>query len=327
MGSAGTGEHPHPPTGELMSNLEHGGQPVVGMHLPTKKFSILRSIRENKRSQGLFLISPAILYLLVFLIIPSILVILLSFMTRGPYGNVVYRFNVDNYLRLIDSLYLRILWFSLVVAGMTTVFTILIGYPLAYYIARSPVNQRPILLFLILLPFWTNFIIRIYAWIMILRTEGLLNTFLQNLGLIHLPLDLLYTPTAVLIGMVYEFLPFMVLPLYTSLEKIELSQLEAAADLGARPFRAFWRITLPLSFPGMIAGSILVFIPAMGMFVVPDLMGGAKTILVGNLIRNQFLVARDWPFGASASMLLLLLTLAFTLFYTRRAGLAEDLLV
>jgi len=154
-----------------------------------------------------------------------------------------------------------------------------------------------------------------------------LNTFLLKLGIIQLPLEILYTPTAVLIAMVYEFLPFMVLPLYTSLEKIEPAQLEAAADLGARPYRAFLRVTLPLSVPGIIAGTILVFIPAMGMFVVPDLMGGAKTILVGNLIRNQFLTARDWPFGSAASMLLLILTLIFTLFYTRRAGFGEELLV
>jgi spermidine/putrescine transport system permease protein len=180
---------------------------------------------------------------------------------------------------------------------------------------------------LILVPFWTNFIIRIYAWIMILRTEGLLNSLLLNLGIIKVPLDILYTPTAVLIGMVYEFLPFMVLPLYTSLEKIENAQMEAAADLGARPWQVFMRITLPLSVPGMIAGSILVFIPAMGMFVVPDLMGGAKTILVGNLIRNQFLTARDWPFGAAASMLLLVLTLVVTLLYTRKAGFGEEYLV
>jgi spermidine/putrescine transport system permease protein len=150
---------------------------------------------------------------------------------------------------------------------------------------------------------------------------------LISLGVIHTPLDILYTPLAVQIGMVYEFLPFMVLPLYTSLEKIENAQLEAAADLGARPWQAFLRVTFPLSVPGMIAGSILVFIPAMGMFVVPDLMGGAKTILVGNLIRNQFLTARDWPFGSAASMLLLVLTLIVTLYYTRKAGFGEELLI
>jgi spermidine/putrescine transport system permease protein len=289
--------------------------------------SFFQYLRESPAAQGLALVSPTLLYLAVFLILPLVLVILLSFLSRGPYGDVVFTFNLRNYARLLDPIYLRILGYSLSTAGLTTLLTILIGYPLAAYIARVPVRQRSFLLFLILVPFWTNFIIRIYAWIMILRTEGILNSTLLNLGIISVPLDLLYTPAAVLIGMVYEFLPFMVLPLYTSLEKIEPAQLEAAADLGARPWRAFLRVTLPLSIPGMIAGSILVFIPAMGMFVVPDLMGGAKTVLVGNLIRNQFLTARDWPFGAAASMVLLLSTLAVTLIYTRRAGFSEDLLV
>ncbi|MDI6696876.1 MAG: ABC transporter permease [Anaerolineales bacterium] len=294
---------------------------------PAPRFSLIRQLRESPHAQGLALISPTLIYLLFTLVLPLLLVVVLSFMTRGPYGNIIYRVNLGNYTRLMDTLYLRILGYSLLTAALTTVGTILIGYPLAYYIARTPPRQRSVYLFLILVPFWTNFIIRIYAWIMILRTEGLLNSFLLKIGFIQAPLDILYTPTAVLIGMVYEFLPFMVLPLYTSLEKIEPAQLEAAADLGARPFMAFLRVTLPLSLPGMIAGSILVFIPAMGMFVVPDLMGGAKTILVGNLIRNQFLTARDWPFGAAASMLLLILTLIFTLFYTRRAGFGEELLV
>jgi spermidine/putrescine transport system permease protein len=209
----------------------------------------------------------------------------------------------------------------------TTVITMLLGYPLAYYIARSPAKQRSLLLFLILVPFWTNFVIRIYAWIMLLRGGGLLDSFLQWIGVTGEPLGLLYTPTAVMIGMVYEFLPFMVLPLYTSLEKIESALLEAAADLGAPPWRAFLRVTLPLSIPGMIAGTILVFIPAMGMFVVPDLMGGAKTLLIGNVIRNQFLTARDWPFGSAASMILMLMTLVLTLYYTRKAGFSDELLV
>jgi spermidine/putrescine transport system permease protein len=289
--------------------------------------SWLRIIREQPAAQGTLLISPTMIYLLLFLLLPLLLIVILSLATRGPYGNVIYQFNYENYTRLLDSLYLRILGYSLFTATATTLATILIGYPLAYYIARAGIRQRSVLIFLILVPFWTNFIIRIYAWIMILRTEGLLNRVLLGLGAIQVPLDILYTPTAVLIGMVYEFLPFMVLPLYTSLEKIEMAQLEAAADLGARPWRAFWRVTLPLSVPGIVAGSILVFIPAMGMFVVPDLMGGAKTVLVGNLIRNQFLTARDWPFGAAASMLLLIITLVFTLLYTRQSGFGEELVV
>jgi len=288
---------------------------------------LTRRLREDAKAQGLALISPTLLYLIIFMILPMILVVVISVLTRGTYGNIEYRLNFENYKRLIDPLYLRILTYSMWVAGLTTLITILIGYPLAYYIARAHSRQRSLLLFLILVPFWTNFIIRIYAWIMILRTEGLLNNLLINLGIINMPLDILYTPLAVQIGMVYEFLPFMVLPLFASLEKIENAQLEAAADLGARPWRAFLRVTFPLSVPGIVAGSILVFIPAMGMFVVPDLMGGAKTMLVGNLIRNQFLTARDWPFGSAASMLLMLLTLAVTLIYTRKAGFGEDLLV
>ncbi len=294
---------------------------------PEGRRSILKLIRENRVAQGLFLISPANLYLFVFMVLPLILVIGLSFLSRGTYGEVEYAFNPSNYARLFDAIYGKILLYSLGVGFATTLFSILIGYPLAYYIARAPAKQRSILLFLILVPFWTNFVIRIYAWIMILRAGGFLDGVLQWVGITKDPLGLLYTPTAVMIGMVYEFLPFMVLPLYTSLEKIENSLLEAAADLGAPPWRAFLRVTLPLSVPGMIAGTILVFIPAMGMFVIPDLMGGAKTILIGNVIRNQFLTARDWPFGAAASMILMLMTLVLTLYYTRKAGFSEELLV
>ncbi len=289
--------------------------------------SLLKVIRESKAAQGLALISPANIYLFVFMILPLILVIILSFLSRGAYGDVEFKFNLTNYTRLFDPLYGKILLYSLGVGLATTVFSILIGYPLAYYIARAPARQRSLLLFLILIPFWTNFIIRIYAWIMILRSGGLLDSFLQWAHITKEPLSLMYTPTAVLIGMVYEYLPFMILPLFTSLEKIENSILEAAADLGAPPWKVFLRVTFPLSVPGMIAGTILVFIPAMGMFVIPDLMGGAKTILIGNVIRNQFLTARDWPFGAAASMILMLMTVILTMYYTRKAGFGEELLV
>jgi spermidine/putrescine transport system permease protein len=292
-----------------------------------RQIGFFSRLRESRVFQGTALISPANAYLFFFVVLPLIMVAVLSFLSRGAYGQVEFRFNPSNYTRLLDPVYARILFYSFSVGLGTTVITMLVGYPLAYYIARSPARQRSMLLFLILVPFWTNFVIRIYAWIMILRGGGLLDSFLQWTGITQEPLGLLYTPTAVMIGMVYEFLPFMVLPLYTSLEKIENSLLEAAADLGAPPWRAFLRVTLPLSVPGMIAGTILVFIPAMGMFVLPDLMGGAKTLLIGNVIRNQFLTARDWPFGAAAAMILMLMTLALTLFYTRRAGFSEELLV
>jgi spermidine/putrescine transport system permease protein len=292
-----------------------------------KRRSFGKVLRESKIAQGLFLISPANLYLFIFMILPLILVTGLSFLSRGTYGQVEFRLNFTNYTRLFDPLYGKVMVYTLIVGVETTLLCILIGYPLAYFIARAPARQRSLYLFLILLPFWTNFIIRIYAWIMILREGGILDSVLQFLHLTKTSTGILYTPNAVLIGMIYEFLPFMVLPLYTSLEKVENSLLEAAADLGAPPWKAFLRVTLPLSIPGIVAGTILTFIPALGMFVVPDLMGGAKTILIGNLIRNQFLITRDWPFGSAASMLLLILTLVLTLYYTRKSGFSEDLLV
>ena len=291
------------------------------------KFSLTRLLRENSKAQGLFLISPANIYLFILVVLPLILVAGLSFLSRGSYGQVEFRLNLTNYTRLFDPLYGKVMLFSLGVGLGTTVICLLVGYPLAYFLAHTPAKQRSLLMFLILLPFWTNFIIRIFAWMIILRSGGILDSFLQWLHITQGPLNLLYTPTAVLIGMVYEFLPFMVLPLYASLEKIENTLLEAAADLGAPPWKAFLRVTLPLSVPGMIAGTILTFIPAMGMFVVPDILGGAKTILIGNVIRNQFLTARDWPFGAAASMVLMVMTMILTLYYTRKSGFGEELLV
>jgi spermidine/putrescine transport system permease protein len=294
---------------------------------PKKRFSLIRTVRENPKAQGFFLMSPTNIYLFILIVLPLILVAGLSFLSRGTYGQIEFKVNLSNYTRLFDPLYAKILLFSLLVGFGTTVICLLVGYPLAYFIARAPSRQRSLLLFLILLPFWTNFIIRIYAWMTILRSGGLLDSLLQWLHITQNPLNILYSPTAVMIGMVYEFLPFMVLPLYTSLEKIENSLLEAAADLGAPPWKAFLRITIPLSVPGMIAGTILTFIPSMGMFVVPDILGGAKTILIGNVIRNQFLTARDWPFGAAASMILMLMTMVLTLYYTRKAGFGEELLI
>jgi spermidine/putrescine transport system permease protein len=295
---------------------------------------LLQRLRESSAAQGTLLVFPALGWTVVFLVVPLILVLLLSFAWRGQYGPVDWgstvreflgRLSFDNYSRLVDPLYLDVLWTSFQMAALTTAICILVGYPVAYFLARSQGRLRGALLFLLLIPFWTNFLIRIYAWMILLRTEGLLNRVLMGVGIIHEPMTIMYTPLAVMIAMVYEFLPFMVLPLFTSLEKIEAHLLEAASDLYARPVRTFLRVTLPLSVPGIIAGTILVFIPTMGMFVVPDLMGGARTALVGNLVQRQFLAARDWPFGSSASMVLMLLTLAATLIYTRVSGFGEEL--
>jgi spermidine/putrescine transport system permease protein len=295
-----------------------------------------RRLRESSGLQGTTLIFPGLLWMIVFLIIPLILIVVLSLAWRGEYGPVDWgrtlqeflgRLSFDNYIRLNDPLYLSVLWTSLEMAALTTAICLIAGYPVAYFLARSANRWRNLLLFLLLIPFWTNFLIRIYAWMLLLRTEGLVNRTMMALGLISHPVQIMYTPAAVMIAMVYEFLPFMVLPLFTSLEKLDPALLEAASDLYARPVRTFLRVTLPLSIPGVIAGTILVFIPTMGMFVVPDLMGGARTALVGNLVQRQFLAARDWPFGAAASMVLMALTLVATLIYTRVSGFGEELVV
>jgi spermidine/putrescine transport system permease protein len=279
-------------------------------------------------SPGTLLVAPLLVYLGLFLAVPLGAVAVLSFLSRGAYGEVIAAFNPLNYVRLADPLYGRIFGFSFLVAALTALLTLALGYPLAWAIARARGRRRTLLLLGVLVPFWTNFLLRLYAWILILRTGGLLEGVLTALGLARSPLDLLYSPAAVLIGMVYEYLPFMVLPLYASLEKIDDAQLAAATDLGARPLQTFVRVVWPLSLPGVTAGVTLVFVPAMGMFVVSDLLGGARTLLVGNLIRNQFLSARDWPFGAAAAMVLLVLTLGLLLVYhrqTRTTG--EDLLL
>lgn len=297
---------------------------------------MVQNLRQNPRLQGLLLILPTLLWMLVLLIIPLLLTIITSFGQRDTDGNVIYTFTLENYRRLIgfteegfNTLYVGILWRSLSLALQTTIFSILLAYPLAFFIARAPAQRRNTLLFLVLVPLWTNFVIRIYAWIMILRTQGVLNSVLGWLvglaGLPFEPFDFYPSQGAVLVGMVYEFLPFMILPIYTSLEKIDGSLFEAAADLGANPLRTFLRVTLPLSMPGVVAGTILTFIPVIGTFVVSDILGGRQVILVGNLIQRQFLEARNPPFGSAASIILMVMTLLFTLYYTRRFGFGEEI--
>ena len=236
-------------------------------------------LRESQRIQGFLLVLPALIWMTLLLIIPLALTVITSFGRRDPDGNVIYTFTFENYLRLLgitpegyDPLYARILWRSVVLAFWTTLLVILLAYPLAYFIARAPVKRRSLYTFMVLVPLWTNFVIRIYAWVMILRNQGVLNSTLGwGAGLLGIPFkafDLYPSQGAVLVGMVYEFLPFMILPIYTSLEKIEPVLYEAAADLGAAAWRTFVRVTLPLSLPGLTAGTILVFIPVMGTLVV-----------------------------------------------------------
>ena len=304
---------------------------------------MLKRLRENKSSQGTLLISPTLIFMIGLLIIPLFLTMVISFGRRAPDGTVIYDFSLDNYIRLsgirtecdtgasicIDPIYVDILSRSVKLAFNTTVLAILLAYPLSYFVARAPAKKRNTFLFLVLVPMWTNFVIRVYAWMMLLRTQGVINSVLGwmagLLGLSFTPFEMLYTQGAVLVGMVYEFLPFMILPIYTSLEKIELPLYEAAADLGAGQIRTFLRVTLPLSMPGVVAGTILVFVPVMGTFIVSDLLGGRQIVLIGNLIQNQFLIARDPTFGSAASLVLMTMTLIVTYFYTRKFGFGEEI--
>jgi spermidine/putrescine transport system permease protein len=258
--------------------------------------------------------------LVVFFLVPLLLVFAVSFASRGTYGGIEWVLTLGNYTSIADPLYLRIFWRSLWLAVLTTVICLLMGFPLAYVIARAPQRWQGVLLLLVIIPFWTNFLVRTYAWMFILRSEGLLSTVLSALGLTHEPLNLLFTDTAVLIGLVYGYLPFMVLPLYAALERLDPSLIEAAWDLYARPLHVFTRVVLPLSKPGVIAGCVLVFIPSLGAYVTPDLLGGARSMMIGNLIQHQYLVVRDWPFGSALSFVLMAVVLAAVLYYLRAGG-------
>lgn len=205
-----------------------------------------------------------------------------------------------------DPLYVDAYWSSVKIAGLATILTLLVAYPIAYGMARAPKDWQPTLMMLVILPFWTSFLIRVYAWMGILKKEGLLNLFLMNMGLINEPLTILNTTSAVYIGIVYSYLPFMILPLYSSLEKIKPALIEAAEDLGSPPWRAFWQVTFPLSLPGVFAGCLLVFIPAVGEFVIPDLLGGSDTLMIGKTLWSEFFNNRDWPVSSAVAVVLLL---------------------
>ncbi|MGE0284410.1 MAG: ABC transporter permease subunit [Rhizobiaceae bacterium] len=262
------------------------------------------------------------LWLLFFFLIPFFIVFKISLsqttIAMPPYTPVVdgigdlfsklSEFSFDNYIWLTDDpLYYRAYIRSVVIAGIATFLTLLIGYPIAYGMARAPTTLRPTLLMLVILPFWTSFLIRVYAWIGILKPEGLLNQFLISLNIIDTPLIILNTDWAIYIGIVYSYLPFMVLPLYSTLEKMDYTLIEAANDLGCPPLSAFWKITFPLSLPGVVAGCLLVFIPAVGEFVIPDLLGGSETLMIGKTLWNEFNANRDWPVSSAVAIVLLLL--------------------
>lgn len=256
----------------------------------------------------LLLIAPAALILAVLFAVPLAIVCIYSLLTRGVYGGAGTPWTLANYTRLADPLYAQILFHSLWMAALATLLCLLMGFPLALFISRAG-PRKNLYLYLVILPFWTSFLVRTYAWMFLLRETGLVNTLLAALHLVREPLPLLYNDAAVILGLVYGYLPFMVLPLYATLERLDPHLLEAAADLGARPWTALVRVIFPLSAPGIRAGAILVFIPCLGAYLTPDLLGGGKSVMVGNLIQNQFTTARDWPFGAALSLVLMALVM------------------
>lgn len=258
-------------------------------------------------------------WLVLFVFMPNVLVVITSFLTRDALETVTLPVNIDSYVRTLDVLYLQVLLDSLRMSFLAMVTCLVIGYPFAMCVAQLPKRWQAVMLFLVILPFWTNSLVRTYALQFILGTRGLINTTLLGMGVIDQPLQLLYTEFAVVLGLSYILLPFMVLPLYSALEKLDVRLLHAARDLGAGPLSRFWRITVPLTSPGIVAGCLMVLLPAMGMFYISDLLGGAKNLLLGNVIKTQFLNTRDWPFGSALSVILIVL-LGFMLWLYFRAA-------
>lgn len=293
---------------------------------------MLDFFRRFKKLQLFGLLSPGALWILLFFNLPLLIVLFISFVERGRAGSIkippVYTFS--NYVQLFNAcssefsgpecnsfLYLGIFGHSVRIAVIVTIVCILLGYPLSYFISQRHPRWRDTLMLLVIIPFWTNFLVRTYALKQVLATEGLLNSLLMNIGLISQPLDMLYNQFAVVLGLVYGYLPFAVLPMYASIEKFDHSLMEAAADLGAGPVRSFLRVMLPMTLPGVIAAFVLVFVPVVGAFITPDIMGGGKVEMIGTLINRQFGVARNWPFGSAISLILMLVVLIGVITYFR----------
>ncbi len=249
---------------------------------------------------------PYVFWIILFTILPLLIIVLFSFTEKTEMGSISMVFTLDNYRKFFQPLYLNVLKRSVILAVVSTVMCLIVGYPMAYIMSRAPRKKRNLMATLFVLPLWTNFLLRTYAWMGLLREQGLINEFLRAIGLIERPLQLLYNNGAVVMGMVYNFLPFMVLPIYSVLVKLDDSLLEAAHDLGANDVKVFQKVIFPLSLPGVATGIYMVFMPAVSTFVLSDLLGGSHTILLGNLIENQFRNARNWQFGSAISVIMLL---------------------
>ncbi len=285
------------------------------------------SQRQRRFAQLGVLLGPSSIFLAIFFLCPLGIMLVYSFLTPGLYGGAEWTFDPDNFGRILgfanpefevfDPVYLSIFLRSLRIALTTVVISLLVCYPAAFQVSRLPDRWKTFALFLITLPFFASLIVRLFVWVLILRKTGFANMVLQSLGLISEPADLIYTEGAIVLGMVYIFIPFMFLPVYASVEKLDWSLVRASQDLGANGFQTFWRVIFPLTLPGVIGGCIIVFIPALGNFIVPAVLGGAKVMMLGNLVEQQFLSARNWPFGAALSMLVMAAVLLILFLYIR----------
>jgi spermidine/putrescine transport system permease protein len=288
----------------------------MAISLDLSRSSAGHSPREKTR--GGLMALPAMLWLFLFFLLPLAIVLVVSFMSRGQGNAPVFPLTLEHYQRIFGPIFFPVFVNSIWIALLTTIICLLAGYPLAFFIStRKNARVQQFALFLVILPFWTNFLVRTYAWRILLGTEGTINITLMNLHLISEPLQLLNTRLAVLIGLIYAELPFMILPIYTSVERFDFRLVEAAHDLGANDWRAFWRVVFPLTLPGVFAGCILVFIPSIGAFITPDLLGGTQGIMIGNLIQGQFRGSGNWPLGSAASVVMMGLVMLGLIAYTR----------
>lgn len=271
------------------------------------------------------MVGPVALWMILFVAIPFIYVFVISFMKKGTYDGVNFGFTLNNFIQVFNPMYLKVFGVSIVLSAVTTIICILIAYPFTYYVAQKTTITKTVFMSMVTVPFLVSSLIRLFSWITLLRKDGIINSFLMKIGVIHEPLQLVYNTTGTIIGLVYMLLPFMILPLYSSIEKLDKSLLEACCDLGAKPAKAFLKVTLPLTMPGIFAGTIMVFIPALGLFFVTDLLGGSNTQVIGNIIRDQFITARNWPLGAALSIFLIVITLILVWLYQKSGGDMDEL--
>ncbi|WP_419026542.1 ABC transporter permease [Intestinimonas butyriciproducens] len=291
----------------------------------TSDLQAIRRKRDMRRKTipALAQAGPVSIWMILFVTLPMLFIIYISFMSRGVFGDVVYQFSLESYQTLLDATYFKVILKSLKAALLTTVLCLGLGYPFAYYIARKPPEVASRLIMLIMIPFWTNSLMRLNSWLLLFQTSGPVNNFLQWTGLVDRPITFIYTDGLVVLGLITDMLPFAVLPLYSSIEKLQKSLLEASADLGATPSQTFFKVTLPLTFPGIFSAIILVFIPSLGIYTVSDILGGGKVLYIGNIIKNQFGSIRNWPLGAALSVLLLVITGLLIFIYTRFAKIED----